>query len=68
MFINYSLTNTDIANLCSTSREMINRMLNDLKKQKIISFDKGYITVLDLPYLKNEICCENCPASVCRID
>lgn len=68
VFINYSLTNTDIANLCSTSREMINRMLNDLKKQKIISFDKGYITVLDLPYLKNEICCENCPASVCRID
>lgn len=68
VFINYSLTNTDIANLCSTSREMINRMLNDLKKQKKISFDKGYITVLDLPFLKNEICCENCPASVCRID
>ncbi len=68
VFINYSLTNTDIANLCSTSREMINRMLNDLKKQKVISFEKGYITILDLPYLKQEICCENCPSSICRID
>lgn len=68
VFINHSLTNTDIANLCSTSREMINRMLNDLKKQNVISFDKGYITILDLPYLKQEICCENCPSSICRID
>ncbi|WP_404427604.1 Crp/Fnr family transcriptional regulator [Ureibacillus chungkukjangi] len=62
------LTNTDVASLCSTSREMINRMLNDLKKQNIISFDKGYITILDLKYLKEEIACENCPATICRID
>ncbi|UZN00159.1 helix-turn-helix domain-containing protein [Lysinibacillus sp. MHQ-1] len=31
-FIEFQLTNTEIANLCATSREMINRMLNDLKK------------------------------------
>lgn len=68
IFINYHLTNTDIANLCATSREMINRMLNDLKKQNVIIDDKGYITILDLAYLKKEICCENCPVSVCRID
>ena len=29
IFINFSLTNTEIANFCATSREMINRMLND---------------------------------------
>lgn len=68
VFIHYNLTNTEIANLCSTSREMINRMLNDLKKQNIITFDKDYITILDLAYLKKEICCDNCPASICRID
>ncbi|MDN4492286.1 Crp/Fnr family transcriptional regulator [Ureibacillus aquaedulcis] len=67
-FIDLHLTNTDVANMCSTSREMINRMLNDLKKQKIITFEKGYITILDLNYLKQEISCENCPTSICRID
>lgn len=68
IFINLSLTNTDIANLCGTSREMINRMLNDLKKNHIISFDKGFITILDIQFLKNEIDCENCPLAICRLD
>ena len=40
IFINFSLTNTEIANLCATSREMINRMLNDLKNHHILSFEK----------------------------
>jgi len=43
-------------------------MLNDLKKQKVITFEKGYITILNLNFLKEEIACENCPASICRID
>ena len=47
---------------------MINRMLNDLKKHRIISFDKGYITIHDLQFLKDEISCENCPLTICRID
>ena len=68
LLINHNLTNTDIANLCSTSREMINRMLNELKKQGIISFDKGLITITDLTFLKQAICCENCPSTICRID
>lgn len=68
IFINFSLTNTEIANLCATSREMINRMLNDLKKHQIISFEKGYITILDLAFLKKEIECADCPLIICRID
>jgi len=68
IFIDFQLTNTEIANLCATSREMINRMLSDLKKHEIITFDKGFITIHDLQFLKNEIACENCPLQVCRID
>ena len=68
VFINFPLTNTEIANLCATSREMINRMLNDLKKHHIISFNKGYITIHNLQFLKDEIACENCPLNICRID
>lgn len=66
--IDFPFTNFEIANLCGTSREMINRMLNNLKKQHILSFDKGYITIHDLNYLKDEIACENCPLQICRID
>lgn len=68
ILINIPLTNSEIANLCATSREMINRMLNDLKKMNILSFDKGYITIRDLQFLKDEIACENCPLQICRID
>lgn len=66
--INYPLTNSELANLCATSREVINRMLHELKKLEVISFDKSIITVHKLDYLKNECECENCPLSVCRID
>lgn len=66
--IDYPLTNSDLANLCATSREVINRMLHDLKKQKIIFFEKSIITVHDLNFLKHECECESCPLSVCRID
>lgn len=66
--IDFPFTNFEIANLCGTSREMINRMLNDLKKHHILSFDKGYITIHDIKFLKDEITCENCPLQVCRID
>lgn len=68
IFINYSLTNSDLANLCATSREMINRMLNDLKKLKVISFKKGFITIHNMYYLKSEIDCSDCPLDICRID
>lgn len=68
IFINFSLTNTEVANLCATSREMINRMLNDLKRHHIISFEKGFITIHDLNFLKKEIECAECPLAICRID
>ncbi len=66
--IDYPLTNSDLANLCATSREVINRMLNELKKLEVISFDKSIITVHKLDFLKRECECENCPLNICRID
>lgn len=68
VIIQLNLTNTDLANLCATSREMINRMLNDLKKEGIIELDKGYITILNLEHLRDLIGCDNCPLEICRID
>lgn len=68
ILINLSLTNQELANYCGTSREVVNRMLSELKKNGVVSVDKGRIIIHDLNYLKVEIHCENCPDELCRID
>lgn len=65
--IEHPLTNQEIANFCGTSREVINRLLSELRKLEAISVDKGIITIHDLKYLKTEINCENCPSYICTI-
>lgn len=68
IFITIPITNQELANFCGTSREVVNRMLSELRKQNIITIDKSYITIHDLNYLKVEIDCENCPIEICNID
>ncbi|WP_245243500.1 helix-turn-helix domain-containing protein, partial [Mesobacillus selenatarsenatis] len=60
--------NQELANFCGTSREVVNRLLSELRKSNIISIDKGFITVHALNVLKREIDCENCPVEVCNIE
>ncbi|WP_409304634.1 Crp/Fnr family transcriptional regulator [Peribacillus sp. SCS-155] len=66
--ISLPLTNQDLANFCGTSREGINRMLSELRNYRIISSEKGIITIHDLEHLKREIHCEDCPIEVCNIE
>ncbi|USK81526.1 Crp/Fnr family transcriptional regulator [Peribacillus frigoritolerans] len=66
--INLPFTNQELANFCGTSREVVNRMLAQLRKNNVISIKKGRITILDFDYLKQEIDCENCPIEICTID
>ncbi|WP_078379078.1 Crp/Fnr family transcriptional regulator [Sutcliffiella halmapala] len=68
ILINTPLTNQDLANYCGSSREVVNRMLSDLKKRNILTIAKGKITIHNLEFLKLEINCENCPIDLCRID
>lgn len=68
ILINLPLTNQELANFCGTSREVVNRLLSDIRKKGIISVNKGIITIHDLTYLRNEIDCENCPIDLCNID
>ena len=68
IMIDLALTNTDLANLCGTSREMVNRMLNELKNYHILTFTKGQIIIYELEALKKAVDCENCPLAICRID
>ncbi|GAA5416653.1 anaerobic regulatory protein [Paraliobacillus ryukyuensis] len=68
ILIDIHLTNQELANFCGTSRESVNRLLNELRRDDILKIEKGKITVFDLDYLKEEINCENCPLVLCTID
>jgi CRP/FNR family transcriptional regulator len=68
ILIELPLTNQELANFCGTSREVVNRLLSELRKQGVISIEKGSITIHDLDYLKMEIDCEDCPIEICKID
>ncbi len=48
ILIDLNLTHQDLANFIGTSRESANRFISDLKKSKIISVDKGKITIIDM--------------------
>ncbi len=68
ILIDLPITNQELANFCGTSRESVNRALSELKKDGILSTNKGKITIHNLQYLKDEICCEDCPAIYCNIE
>ncbi|SEO50406.1 CRP/FNR family transcriptional regulator, anaerobic regulatory protein [Amphibacillus marinus] len=67
ILIDVKLTNQELASFCATSREAVNRMLNELKRKEIILIDSGQITIVNLNYLKQAINCENCPLILCTI-
>ncbi|OEF98711.1 Crp/Fnr family transcriptional regulator [Desulfuribacillus alkaliarsenatis] len=52
ILINLNLTHQELANFIGTSRESANRLISDLKKSKVISVDKGKITILNMQKLK----------------
>ncbi|WKA58456.1 Crp/Fnr family transcriptional regulator [Planococcus shenhongbingii] len=68
ILIDMALTNQELANFCGMTREVVNRLLSDLKKQGKVSIVEGKLLIRDLRHLKDEINCENCPISFCRID
>src|SRR5690606_19122695 len=67
ILINLPLTNQELANFCGMTREVINRLLSELKKLNKLSMLDGKMIIHDLQYLKKEIHCENCPVEICNI-
>lgn len=52
VFIAVPMTNRDFANMVGTSRESVNRTLNQLKKDKLLDIDRQGILIYDLEALK----------------
>ncbi len=65
--ITLSLSNRDLGEFIGTSRESVNRILNELKNLDVISISNGLITVHDLDYLRTENQCDACPLDICKI-
>lgn len=67
ILIDTQLTNQELAGLCGTSREVVNRMLAELKNEGIVKVERKYITVLDIQALRRNIHCERCTLDVCQV-
>lgn len=67
IFINIKMTDQQLADFCGTSRESINRLMGQLKKDSVLSTDKSFITIHDIDYLKEAINCADCPIDLCSI-
>lgn len=68
ILINLPLTNRDLAQFIGLTRESVNRMLSDLKKLDVIEIlPHGHLLIKDLDYLKEAICCDDCPPEICQM-
>ncbi|XQY91186.1 helix-turn-helix domain-containing protein [Metabacillus sp. HB246100] len=64
---NKKITFKENARLIGTLREAITRMLDQLKKDRIIHYTSGYLTITDLEGLRKIYHCADCPLQVCRL-
>lgn len=53
--IRNQLTHQEIANICATSRQTVTTLLNELRSQNIITFDRRRMLIRDLDKLKAEM-------------
>ncbi|MFC0471523.1 Crp/Fnr family transcriptional regulator [Halalkalibacter kiskunsagensis] len=67
ILINVNLTNVEIANYIGTTREGVNRLMNELKKKNIIFYEHNNIVIHDIQFLKNFLQCGDCPVEICTI-
>ena len=65
--INYKINHAEMADMIGATRESVNRMLSDMKKEDAVEFHNGQIVIKDLPYLRDICHCEDCPKEICRM-
>lgn len=65
--ISIKINNTEMSDMIGATRESVNRMLSDLKKDGVIEIEDGHIIIHDLDHLREVCHCDNCPAHICRV-
>lgn len=67
ILINYKINNSEMADMIGSTRESVNRMLSDMKKEDAVEFNHGQIIIKNVTYLRDICHCENCPLEICRM-
>jgi len=67
VLITTRLTNNELAEMIGATRESVNRMLSEFRKNGVIDYHHSLIVIKDLDYLRNLCHCENCPGTICRV-
>ncbi|MDF2557272.1 MAG: Crp family transcriptional regulator [Bacillales bacterium] len=67
ILIDLHVTNQDLASFCASTRETVNIFLNELKKEGIVTIEKGKITIRHIEHLRKIMGCDNCVAVYCTI-
>ncbi len=47
--VDLALNQTDLASMVGARREWVNRLLNDWRRRGLLDYDRGVITILDMP-------------------
>ncbi|WOD64329.1 Crp/Fnr family transcriptional regulator [Niallia taxi] len=68
ILIDFPLTHQELANLTYGTREVIQRLMKDLRDDGIISTSSQKIIVKDLSFLKRAVDCQSCPIEVCGLN
>jgi CRP-like cAMP-binding protein len=66
--IDLPLTQQELANFTFGAREVIQRMLKELRENDIITYEHHIITVRNIAYLKREVDCQNCGYALCGMN
>lgn len=66
--ISIPLTHQELANLTYGTREVIQRMLKELKENDIIEYDRSRMIIKNINYLRKEVDCQHCPHEICGLN
>lgn len=68
ILIDLPLTHQELASLTYGTREVIQRMLKELRELDVISYKQQKFTVKNIAYLKQEVDCQYCPHEICGLN
>jgi CRP-like cAMP-binding protein len=68
ILIDLPITHQELANLTFGTREVIQRLLKELREKGVLSYEHQRFTVKNLAYLRKEVDCQNCSNQICGLN
>lgn len=68
ILIDLPLTHQELANLTYGTREVIQRLLKELREKDIVIYRQQKFIVTDIEYLRTQVDCQRCPFEICGVN